>query len=240
MDVPFKSNVQVPGLVMEEPILVITRVPCAEGVQLALNENLGGTGVGVAVGDWQKVDTLAVPTLPPPVAVNTRVPKSPEVLILKDAFAANWKVLLAMGVPFRFNVQVPALVMDEPVLVMTKVPWASGVQLALSENVGGTGVGVAVGDWQKVEADAVPTLPPPVAVSSRVPKSPEVLILKVMPEFIWKVLLAMGVPFKITVQVPGLVMLAPVFVMVRVPCAEGVQVAFNENTGTVAWAYTGC
>jgi hypothetical protein len=85
--------------------------------------------------------------------------------------------LLARSVPFWVKVQVPGPVMADPVLVMRKVPFAARSQVPVSEKVGGTRVGVAVGDWQKVEAVAIPTLPPPEALRSKVPYSPEVLIV---------------------------------------------------------------
>ena len=91
MGVPFSSKVHVPEPVMFEPILVIVNVPWASGVQLAESER-AGTGVGVrvnvAVGDWQKVDTLAG-AAPPPEASNSSVPKRPLVLRLVDAPAFN-------------------------------------------------------------------------------------------------------------------------------------------------------
>jgi hypothetical protein len=74
---------------MALPISVIVNVPCASGVQVAESENVGGVTVGVAVGDWQKVDAVAVPILPPPEADRSRVPKIPLVLILVDCPAVN-------------------------------------------------------------------------------------------------------------------------------------------------------
>jgi len=89
--------------------------------------------------------------------------------MVKDCPLFNWNELLAMGVPFSKSVQVPELVILEPMLVIVKVPCASGVQFAESEKMGGVGVGVAVGDWQKVDTVVVPTLPPPETSSSSVP-----------------------------------------------------------------------
>lgn len=95
-----------------------------------------GVIVGVAVGDWQKVETVTAPTLPPPETDSSRVPNSPLVLTLVDAPALSWKLLVAIGVPFRLRVQVPGLVMLEPMLVIVNIPCASGVQLADSEKTG--------------------------------------------------------------------------------------------------------
>ena len=47
-----------------------------------------GVFVGMAVGDWQKVDTVAG-AAPPPEVSNSSVPKRPLVLMLVDAFAFN-------------------------------------------------------------------------------------------------------------------------------------------------------
>src|SRR5512142_1090831 len=110
--------------------------------------------------------------------------------------------------------------MLKPVLVMVKVPWASGVQFALRLMIGADGVtvtvGVAVGDWQKVETVAG-AAPPPLVSSSSVPNSPEVRICVLAPALSWKVLDAIGVPLSRRVYVPGPVMLAPMFVIVKVP-----------------------
>ncbi len=129
-----------------------------------------------------------------------------------------------------------------PILVMVKVPCASGVQEAEIEMVGGAvvgegvKVGVAVGDWQKVEDVAVPMLPPPDASSSKVPNSPEVLTWVDAPAVSWKLWVAMGVPLSSKVQVPGPVISTPEFVIVKVPCASGVQEAEIDMTGTAACA----
>ena len=69
---------------MDVPLFVMVKVPCASGVQTAEIDNVGGAIVGVAVGDWQKVDPVAVPMLPPPEASSSRVPKRPLVLRVKD------------------------------------------------------------------------------------------------------------------------------------------------------------
>ncbi len=118
-----------------------------------------------------------------------------------DPPAFNWKLWVAMGVPFNNNVQLPGDGMFEPVLVMVKVPKASGVQEALKDRVGavvGVRVGVAVGDWQKVETVAGEA-PPPLVSSSNVPNSPEVLTEVDAPASSWKLLVAMGVPFNSSV-----------------------------------------
>jgi hypothetical protein len=91
-------------------------------------------------------------------------------------------------------------------------------------------VGVAVGDWQKVETDAG-AVPPPEVSSSKVPKSPLVLMVMDAPAFNWKVLDAMGELFSKRVQVPRPVMLLPMLVMMNVPCASGVQFAERDRTG---------
>jgi hypothetical protein len=189
--------------------------------------------VPVGVGDWQKVVTVAVPTLPPPEASSSSVPKRPLVLMFRDCPLFNWNVLEAIGVPFSKSVQVPGPVIFEPILVIVKVPCASGVQFAESEKMGGVGVGVAVGDWQKVVTVAVPTLPPPVTSSSSVPKRPLVLMFRDAPALSWKELVAIGVPFSKSVQVPALVISVPILVIVNVPCASGVQLAESEKTGVL-------
>ncbi len=131
------------------------------------------------------------------------------------------------------SVQVPALVMLLPMFVMVKVPWASGVQLPESWIVGarvGVIVGVAVGDWQKVEVVAG-AVPPPLVSNSSVPKSPEVWTCVDAPAFSWKDCVASGVPLSKSVQLPALVMLLPIFVIVKVPCASGVQSAASCIVG---------
>ena len=49
----------------------------------------------------------------------------------------------------------------------------------------------------------------------------------------WKLLLAIGVPFSSSVQVPGPVMSPPISVMVKVPFASGVQEALMEMAGGI-------
>jgi hypothetical protein len=63
---------------MSLPMFVIVKVPWASGVQFAESEIMGGMGVGVAVGDWQNVDTLAG-AAPPPLVSSSNVPNNPEV-----------------------------------------------------------------------------------------------------------------------------------------------------------------
>ena len=227
-------------------VLVSVSVGVSEGVKVGVSVGVLVAAVmdvlvGVAVGDWQKVETEAG-AAPPPEVSNSNVPKSPLVLTLVEAPAFNWKVLLAMGVPFNNRVHVPGPVMFEPMLVIVNVPWASGVQLAESDRVGagvGVRVGVAVGDWQKVETEAG-AVPPPDVSNSNVPKRPLVLMLVEAPAFNWKVLLAIGVPFSNRVHVPGPVMFEPMLVIVNVPWASGVQLAESEITGAVVvWAAAG-
>jgi len=88
---------------MFEPTFVMTNVPCASGVQFALSENFGGTGVGVAVGDRQNVDAVAG-AAPPPDVSSSRVPNRPLVLIFVLAPAFSWKLFVAIGVPLRSSV----------------------------------------------------------------------------------------------------------------------------------------
>jgi hypothetical protein len=91
------------------PTFVIVKVPCASGVQEAEIEMVGGARVGagvkvgVAVGDWQKVELIAG-AAPPPEVSNSSVPNSPEVFIWVDAPAASWKEFEAMGVPLSSKV----------------------------------------------------------------------------------------------------------------------------------------
>jgi hypothetical protein len=100
----------VPGPVMLLPTFVIVNVPCASGVQEAEIESVGGARVGagvtvgVAVGDWQKVEDVAVPMLPPPDASSSKVPNSPEVCTWMDCPAVSWKLFVAMGVPLSSKV----------------------------------------------------------------------------------------------------------------------------------------
>ena len=71
-------------------------------MQLADREIVGasvGVRVGIAVGDWQKVETVAG-AVPPPEVSNSSVPNRPLVLMVVEAPAFNWKVLVARGVPF--------------------------------------------------------------------------------------------------------------------------------------------
>jgi hypothetical protein len=83
--------------------LVSVKVPWASGVQVDVMEIVGGARVGVAVGDWQKVELVAG-TVPPPDVSNSSVPNSPAVWIWVDAPAASWNVPVAMGVPFSSRV----------------------------------------------------------------------------------------------------------------------------------------
>lgn len=198
-----------------------------------------GDGPGVAVGDWQKVVADTVPTLPPPETESTIVPNNPEVLTLVDCPMFNWNWLDAMGVLFKVSVQVPGPVMFEPILVMMNFPCASGVHDAETVRVGGTTVGVALGDWQKTDAVTVPTLPPPETEINSVPNSPDVLTEVDAPASNWKVLDAIGVPFRSRTQAPGPVISPPMSVMVKVPMAAGVQDADNEKTGADAWTMPG-
>ncbi len=82
-------------------------VPWASGVQLEESWIIGADGVsvivGVAVGDWQKVEVVAG-AVPPPLVSNSSVPKSPEVRTCVDDPALSWKVLLAIGVPLSSSV----------------------------------------------------------------------------------------------------------------------------------------
>jgi hypothetical protein len=77
--------------------------------------------VGVAVGDWQKVETDAG-AAPPPDASSSRAPKRPLVLMFVDWLALSWKELEATGAPFRSRVQMPAPVMLLPMSVIVNVP----------------------------------------------------------------------------------------------------------------------
>jgi hypothetical protein len=72
--VPLRFKVHVPGPVMSAPTFVMTKVPSASGVHDALNENFGGTGVGVTVGVGQNIEATAVPTSPPPDTKRSSVP----------------------------------------------------------------------------------------------------------------------------------------------------------------------
>src|SRR5512142_2371797 len=106
------------------PMLVIVNVPCASGVQLAASCIVGarvGVIVGVAVGDRQKVETVAG-AAPPPLVSSSSVPNSPEVWICVEAPALSWKVLDAIGVPLSRRVYVPGPVMLAPMFVIVKVP----------------------------------------------------------------------------------------------------------------------
>jgi hypothetical protein len=91
---------------MLEPMLVRVKVPCASGVHEAEREIVGasvGVRVGVAVGDWQKVETVAG-AVPPPEVSNSSVPNKPAVLICVEAPALSWNVPVAIGVPFKSRV----------------------------------------------------------------------------------------------------------------------------------------
>ncbi len=108
----------------------------------------------------------------------------------------------------------------------------------LGANVG-VRVGVAVGDWQNVLplVTAAPLLS--VISSSKVPKSPLVLMLVDCPAVSWKVLVETGVPLSNNVQLNATVILPPLFVIVKVPCASGVQDAettmLGADVGVCAW-----
>lgn len=131
--------------------------------------------------------------------------------------------------------------MELPMLVIVKVPWASGVQLADNWMVGASVavmVGVAVGNGQKVLTVAG-AAPPPDVSSSSVPNNPAVRTVVDCPAASWKELLAIGVPLSSKVYVPAVSISVPRLVIVNVPCASGVQVADNEITGPVVCAWTG-
>ena len=113
-------------------VLVGVSVGVSVGVKVGVNVAVSfDVLVGVEVGDSQNVETVAGAD-PPPEVSNSSVPNSPDVWIWVDAPELNWKVLVATGVPFNNKVHDPALVMFEPMLVIVKVPWASGVQFAES------------------------------------------------------------------------------------------------------------
>ena len=75
---------QVRGVVMSPPVLVIVMRPSEFGAQVALTWKVGGVSVGVAVGDRQNIEPVAITVLVVSRTSNVRVPKSPLVLILKD------------------------------------------------------------------------------------------------------------------------------------------------------------
>lgn len=124
---PFWFKVQVPAPVILAPISLMTNVAFEFRSQLAVIER---------VGPIQVVDAVAVPTLPPPEAVRTSVPKRPLVFTLVDRPALSWNELVAMGVPFKNRVHEPALVISPPLLVMVNVPFAAGVQEAVTDKLG--------------------------------------------------------------------------------------------------------
>ena len=125
-----------------------------------------------------------------------------------------------------------------PVLVIVNTPVASGAQAALTWKDGGTRVGVAVGDRQNVEPVAMTVLDASRTSRVNVPNRPLVLILKVWPGLIWKVFCAMGVPFRLIRQVKGVVISAPVLVMVINPVEFGAQAALTWKVGSVALLFT--
>ena len=213
------------GVVISPPVLVMVMSPAESGAQAALTWKEGGTRVGVAVGDRQNMEPVATTVLDVSRTSNVRVPKRPLVLILKVWPALSWKVFCAIGVPFRLTRQVKGVVISPPVLVMVMSPTESGAQAALTWKEGGTRVGVAVGDRQNMEPVATTVLVVSSTSNVRVPKRPLVLILKVWPALIWKVFCAIGVPFRLTRQVKGVVISAPVLVMVMSPTEFGAQAA---------------
>ena len=99
MGVLFNNKVHVPGPVMFEPVLVITNVPWASGVQLADSERAGagvGVFVGVAVGDWQKVDTVAG-AAPPPEASEFQRPEKAAGIDGKGRASIQLKAIAGNG-----------------------------------------------------------------------------------------------------------------------------------------------
>jgi hypothetical protein len=91
-----------------------------------------------------------------------------------------------------------------------------------------------------MDAVAVPTAPPPDTKISSVPKSPDVLMEVEPPASNWKEFEAIGVPFKLMGQDPGLSISPPRSVMVKTPTALAAQFADTEKTGGAIWANTGC
>ncbi len=198
--------------------------------------------VGAGVGVGQVAEPVTGAGMPPPLTVSSRTPKMPDVLIEVVAPAASWKVLVASGVPSRVSVQLPALGIAPPLLVMTNDPFPSSVHDAVTVTSGGIGVGVGVGVGQVAEPVTGEGMPPPLTVSSRTPKMPDVLIEVVAPAASWKLLLAIGVPSRVIVQVPALGMAPPLFVIVNDPTAPSVHDAVTVTSGppgTGVWVAVG-
>ncbi len=114
---------------------------------------------------------------------------------------------------------------------MVMSPTEFGAQAALTWKEGGTRVGVGVGDRQNMEPVATTVLVVSSTSKVRVPNSPLVLILKDCPELSWKVFWAIGVPFRLTRQVKGVVISPPVLVMVMSPTEFGAQAALTWKEG---------
>ena len=107
---------------------------------------------------------------------------------------------------------------------------AVAVGVGVAESMGVI-VGVAVGDKQNMEPVATTVLDVSSTSNVRVPKRPLVLILKVWPAVSWKVFCAIGVPFRLTRQVKGVVISPPVLVMVMSPIEFGAQAALTWKDG---------
>ena len=82
--VPFRLIRHVRGVVMSPPVLVMIMRPSEFGAQVALTWKEGGVRVGVAVGERQNMEPVAITVLVESRTSSVRVPKSPLVLILKD------------------------------------------------------------------------------------------------------------------------------------------------------------
>jgi hypothetical protein len=61
-----------------------------------------------------------------------------------------------------------------------------------------------------------------------------VLIFVLAPAFSWKLFVAIGVPLRFRVHVPGPVMFPPMFVITNDPTASGAQFALIETAGACA------
>ena len=179
--VPFRLRRQVKGVDIFPPVLVMIRIPFASAEQVALTWKDGGATVGVAVGDRQNAEPVAITVLVVSRTSMVSVPYRPLVLILKDWPGEIKKEFCATGVPFRLRRQVKGVDIFPPVLVMIRTPCASGEQAALTWKAGGARVGVAVGDRQNVEPVATTVLVVSRTSRVRVPYKPLVLIVEVWP-----------------------------------------------------------
>jgi len=120
-------------------VLVGVYMGVSSWIEIALANDAGLVEEGFEddlFADWQAVEAVAVPILPPPETVRTILPKSPVDLIVVDWLEDSWKGLAEMVSPSNTRVQLPRLVISLPTFLMTNLPFALGSQVAVRVKTG--------------------------------------------------------------------------------------------------------